>query len=338
LKSRTGKAVSSAFETVLNHTKYLKPVKRRTVWVRTDKGKEFRNALFKNLLQREGIQFQVCKNPDIKCSVIERTHRTICDRLCKYFTYKYTYQYIDVLQDFVTSYNATVHSTIGMVPANVTDTDVLAIWNRLQRRRSKVRIRKAKYSFGQHVRSSKDKAIFAKSAEQNFRSEIFRIIKVIHRTPRPVYEIEDLNKQSIDGQIYEEDLTPVRIIKLTQFQIYKIIVTRVRRCIKEHVTVGRDITRTSTVGYLRPVLRKFKMDTERRHFYVTLTSDASVDLYPDNTLADFVIHLSHPIDLGTSSAWEVGLCEVSYKPPKRRIISGTVVDTLGHANVLISVT
>jgi hypothetical protein len=121
-----------------------------------------------------------------------------------------------------------------MAPANVTDADVLATWNRLQRKRGKVRIRKAKYSVGQCVRISGAKAKFAKSAEQNFCTVVLRIIKVIHRTPLPIYEREDLNKQPIDGQFYEEDLTPVRITKQTQFEIDKIIATRVRRGIKEH--------------------------------------------------------------------------------------------------------
>ena len=35
--------------------------------------------------------------------------------------------YIDVLPKFVKGYNATVHSTTGMAPADVTDTDVLTI-------------------------------------------------------------------------------------------------------------------------------------------------------------------------------------------------------------------
>jgi len=38
------------------------------VWVRTDKGKEFLNTQFQTLLKREGIEFQVCRNPDIKCA------------------------------------------------------------------------------------------------------------------------------------------------------------------------------------------------------------------------------------------------------------------------------
>jgi len=60
------------------------------------KAKNFYRHTFKSL-KREGIQFQVCKNSDVKCSVVERAHRTILDRLYKYFTYKNTYRYIDVL-------------------------------------------------------------------------------------------------------------------------------------------------------------------------------------------------------------------------------------------------
>jgi len=83
------------------------------------------------------------------------------------------------------------------------------------------------------VRFSKEKAKFAKSAEQNFSTEIFRIVKVIPRTPRPVYEPEDLNKQPIDGQLYQEELAPVSVSKETVFKIDKIIGTRVRHDIKE---------------------------------------------------------------------------------------------------------
>ena len=57
-----------------------------------------------------------------------------------------------------------------MAPTNVTDSDVLTIWRRLQKKRS--RVVNAKYSVGQHVRISKEKAKFAKSSEQNFSTEI----------------------------------------------------------------------------------------------------------------------------------------------------------------------
>jgi len=138
LKSKTGKAVSEAFERVLNDDKYMKPLKRRPICVPTDKGKEFLGSIFQKLLKQEGIQIQDCKNPNVKCSYIERAHRTIREQLYKFFTYKNSYRYIDVLADFVKTYNATVHSLTGMEPANVTDSDVLTIWKRLQKKRSRV--------------------------------------------------------------------------------------------------------------------------------------------------------------------------------------------------------
>ena len=133
LKSKSGKDVSSAFQSVLEDLRYLKPIKRRPVWVRTDKGKEFLNASFQNLLKREGIQFEVCRNPDIKCSIVERVQRIVRDKLYKYFTHKYTYRYVEVLADFVIDYNATVHASTGIAPANVTDSDILALWKRMQK-------------------------------------------------------------------------------------------------------------------------------------------------------------------------------------------------------------
>ena len=68
------------------------------------------------MLRDEGIQFLVYRNPGLKCAVVEHVHRTIRDRLYKYFTYTNTYRYIDVLPKFDKAYKDTVHST-GMAPS-----------------------------------------------------------------------------------------------------------------------------------------------------------------------------------------------------------------------------
>jgi hypothetical protein len=47
---------------------------------------------------------------------------------------------------------------------------------------------------GKHVRISKEKMKFAKPAEHNFSTKIFRKTKVIDRHPRTVYELEDSDK------------------------------------------------------------------------------------------------------------------------------------------------
>ena len=90
-------------------------------------------------------------------------------------------------------------------------------------RRRRIRVAKIKFTVGQHVRISKEKMKFAKGGEQNFSTEIFCITKVIERRPRPVYELEDLNKTPIEGQFYTEEHTPVRISKETTYKIDKIL-------------------------------------------------------------------------------------------------------------------
>jgi hypothetical protein len=61
------------------------------------------------MLRDEGIQLQVCRNPDVKYAVVERAHMTIRDRLYRYFTFRNTYRYIEVLPKYFKVYNDTFH-------------------------------------------------------------------------------------------------------------------------------------------------------------------------------------------------------------------------------------
>ena len=144
VKTKSGPEVTAEISIIFDDKPKLPS--RGAEWLRTDKGKEFRNKHFQDMLVDEGIQFQVCMNPDVKCTVVERAHRTIRDRLYKYFTYKNTFRFIDVLPKFVLAYNDMVHSTTGMAPSHVTDSDVLAIWKRINSRR--IRVAKGKFIVG----------------------------------------------------------------------------------------------------------------------------------------------------------------------------------------------
>ena len=79
------------------------------------------------MLLSKGIQFQVCQNPDVKCSIVEGAQRTILDCLYKLFTYTNSNRYFAVLQKFVEAYNVTVLSATSMAQSKVTDSDFLAI-------------------------------------------------------------------------------------------------------------------------------------------------------------------------------------------------------------------
>jgi hypothetical protein len=187
LMSKTGTAVASAFRSIL--TKYSH---RSSIWVRTDRGKEFLNRSFQDMLKEEDIQFQVCRDLNVKCAIVERSYRTIRDKLYKYLTYKNTYRYIDVLSKFDRGFNDTVHNATGMAPSKVTDSDILAVWNKMRVRYSSIRRAPVRFKVGQHVLICEEKLKLAKGRKQNYTSEIFRIQKVVHKIPRPVYELQHL--------------------------------------------------------------------------------------------------------------------------------------------------
>ena len=67
------------------------------------------------------------------------------------------YRYIHVLQKLVRGYNDTVHSANGMAPSKVTDSDILAICNKMRSNNSSIRGAAVRISVGQHVRISKEK-------------------------------------------------------------------------------------------------------------------------------------------------------------------------------------
>ena len=71
------------------------------------------------MLKTDGIHFQVCRDPNIKCATVKRSHCTIRDKLYKYMIYRNTYRYIAVLQKFVSCYNDMIHSATGMAPSKV---------------------------------------------------------------------------------------------------------------------------------------------------------------------------------------------------------------------------
>jgi hypothetical protein len=231
LKSKTVEAVAEMFGSILTDSRNSKPFARRPLTVETDKGREFLNKTFRDLLRREGIEHRTCKNPDVKCVVVERVIRTIRDKLHRHLSFKNSYRYIDVPKGFADTYNSTVRSTTAMAPAKACDSNILDIWRRTNN--IKTRVVKPKFSVGQHVRISREKMCFAKAVEPNFSTELFRVARVIKRRPRPVYEFKDVNNTHIDGEFYQEELVPVRISKRKEFKIHKILRKRTRHCIRE---------------------------------------------------------------------------------------------------------
>ena len=92
--------------------------------------------------------------------------------------------YIDKLDDIVHKYNNKNHRTIKMKPINVTDNTYIDFGK-------EVNNNDPKFKFGNHVRISKYKNIFAKGCTPNWPGKGF-VTKEIKNTDPCTYVINDL--------------------------------------------------------------------------------------------------------------------------------------------------
>ena len=84
-----------------------------------DQGTEFYNKPFLDLLKRLNIKHYSISS-DRKCAIVERFNRTLKTRLFRHFTAAGNHRYVDILDDVVSGYNNTVHSSIKHKPNDVT--------------------------------------------------------------------------------------------------------------------------------------------------------------------------------------------------------------------------
>lgn len=222
LRDKTNTSIIEAF------TRIFKTSGRKPENLQTDKGTEFTGEKFQRFLKREGIHFYTSKNPDIKARLIERFHRTLKEKIWRYFTHKNTHRYIDILQYLVDGYNNSIHSTIKMRPKDVDIFNAgIARANMKSKFSQQTKPKKLpKLHIGDSVRITKNKGTFDKGYETNWSEEVFKIIRVVtHRNPH-VYVLEDLAGEEIDGTFYEQELQAVVNDEKTVYRIDKIIRSR----------------------------------------------------------------------------------------------------------------
>ena len=169
-----------------------------------DDGKEFHNVGVKTILKNHDIEYFTTYS-ERKSAIVERFNRTLKTSMWKYFHANDTNKWIDVLNNFVTNYNTTKHSVIGMKPADVNEENKNEVWMRLFGQ-PVGDIPSPKFKIGDHVRISKYKNVFAKGYESNFTEEIFQVEKVFAADPN-MYELKDLEGEEILGKFYEQELS-----------------------------------------------------------------------------------------------------------------------------------
>lgn len=209
-------ATKSAEEVVEKLRNIIESSGRKPKKLHTDDGREFNNKKMHDYLASIGASWYKTTTK-IKAGVVERFNRTLRERLWRLLTYNKTnpevdnldkQKYIKYLQNIVEGYNNSWHRSIKNLPININKNNEQKTFKILYGFDSKIgseEILKFKFKIGDIVRVAKAKYIFDKGYTQNWSSELFRVIKVIPRSP-PVYEIEDKDGNQIEGIFYAEQL------------------------------------------------------------------------------------------------------------------------------------
>ena len=192
LKNKTGKATVKALALLL--------MNERPKLIQADQGTEFFNRDVKRMLEAFGPKLYHTYT-DKKAAIVERVQRTLRGRLGRLFTKRGNFKWIDKIDDIVTAYNNTHHSSIKMKPADVDEEHIANIFFNSLPNLKKI----IKFSNGDRVRILIKKNQFAKEFEKSWSEEIFKI-KRIQNTNPITYLIEDLDGEDIIGGFYTEEL------------------------------------------------------------------------------------------------------------------------------------
>ena len=218
LENKTGLALVGAFKQILKSG-------RKPHFLQTDKGTEFLNRNFQNLLKKEKIRFFTTQN-ETKASVVERFNRSLKSGMYKFFTATNTYAYLKVLSKLLSAYNHSYHRSIKTTPASVTIHNTDQVWRTLYGVEAISR-NKFKFKVGDTVRISIAARPFRKGYLPNWTAELFTVSAKIHRYP-PVYRLKDYDGEEIDGTFYEQELQ--RVIKTDDvYEVENVLDTRKRR-------------------------------------------------------------------------------------------------------------
>jgi hypothetical protein len=173
----------------------------RVEWCSRTRGRNTSTACFNRCWQNTVYTTTRARTTTLsKAAVIERLNRTLKERIYRYFTYKNTWRYIDVLNDIVYSYNYTYHRSIGKTPSQVDKENEHIVCARLYPEKSK----RFKYRFniGDTVRMNIRRNVFHKSYSGSWSEEIFTVCSR-HPTQPVTYSLKDAADQPIKGRFYE---------------------------------------------------------------------------------------------------------------------------------------
>ena len=140
------------------------------VWV--DAGTEFKGS-FQTPCKNKKLEIYKTSN-EKKSAFAERNIRSLKSLIYKYLEDKWTYSYIDQLQNFVQTINYRINRVTKLAPNKITKRDVPFLITLSVEASAKL-VRRPKFCVGDFVRISKADIPFRKGYKQTFTNKVFEI-------------------------------------------------------------------------------------------------------------------------------------------------------------------
>ena len=197
LKNKYSQTITNEFSNIITTSK-RKPLK-----LESDRGTEFYNSIFQNLLKSKNIR-HYSRYTDKGPSIAERVIRTLRNLLKKPVFEKGKADSLSELPSVVKKFNNTIHHSIKMAPVQASKkSNEKIVYNNLKDNRVK---QKPKYRLGQLVRTSDIKRIFSKGDSTNWSYKLYTITEVIHDII-PSYRIDYLPERYNENLLLPSKLT-----------------------------------------------------------------------------------------------------------------------------------
>ena len=197
LKNKYSQTITNEFSNILTKSK-RKPFK-----LESDRGSEFYNSIFQNLLRSKNIQ-HYSRYTDKGPSIAERVIRTVRSLLKKPVFEKGNADWLSELPSVIKQYNNTIHHIFKMTPNQASKkSNEKAVFDNLRDDREK---QKPKFKLGDLVRTADIKRVFSKGDSTNWSYKLYTITEVIHDTI-PSYRIDYLPERYNENLLLPTKLT-----------------------------------------------------------------------------------------------------------------------------------
>ena len=176
-------------ETILN---FIKKMNDKTVInsLSCDEGSEFKNKKFIEYCNNNNITLYFINDDSHKLGIINRFHRTLKEKLTKYFLSHKTLIWFDVIDSIINIYNKSVNRGIGIAPIKVNDFIENEIIESKRKQTGIIKVKEKLFEVGDIVIKKNKKELFGDKMSAKYSNKQYVITKLF---------INSINLMDSDG-------------------------------------------------------------------------------------------------------------------------------------------